>query len=250
MRCECPACHASLSRRQARRERELEEKRAERAVIDCVADLAGVNDRDNFYRGLHSLLEHTRLFQGTTKTSFSAKELAAFRTVATLLSKATKAIQKLPDNPYRMLACHILAARYPARLPSKRLPLFVPPPEHWLYTLEIIHNVFAELAGTVPSFFLLSTHGDARRRPMAEPQGGARDWPILYFAMTLWCCAHENGGNLRASHKDGRGYGTMFKALEILKPLLPVNFISSNKAQAMVKWTKDVERAVRSKEKN
>ena len=49
--------------------------------------------------------------------------------------------------------------------------------------------------------------------------GGAQYWAFTGFVRELWRLAHNHGGKLTANTKHGRGVGSMFAALEELRPI-------------------------------
>lgn len=57
---------------------------------------------------------------------------------------------------------------------------------------------------------------DPNRRDGA---GGRQNWAFIGFVQALWQCAHNHGGKLTANTKHGRGVGSMFTALEELRPI-------------------------------
>jgi hypothetical protein len=55
--------------------------------------------------------------------------------------------------------------------------------------------------------------------------GSKVDWLFQDFIARLWRATHIWGGKLTANCKSNVGTGTMFTALELLKPLLPRGFL-------------------------
>jgi hypothetical protein len=49
-------------------------------------------------------------------------------------------------------------------------------------------------------------------------KGGSQNWIFLAFVRALWHCADRHGGKLTASCKNNVGSGSMFRALEALRP--------------------------------
>src|SRR5262249_3105325 len=115
-------------------------------------------------------------------------------------------------------------------VPPDQKPLSFDSLTRWPEVLERITRGFCSMAGIEPygPDWLMEGRRPGRR------EGSAKDWLLSAFVGALWFLAAERGGELGASHKDGRGYGTLFEALELLRPFLPVGFLRTNAAQAIV----------------
>jgi hypothetical protein len=92
---------------------------------------------------------------------------------------------------------------------------------------------YAVSAATGSDINLLFNRGKARRGPVP---GSTRNYPLRFFIDELWYTAVQCKGCLTASCKSGKGSGSMFKALKLLAPLLPKNFVRSGTDQTIANW--------------
>jgi hypothetical protein len=67
--------------------------------------------------------------------------------------------------------------------------------------------VFIEVVGKNPS--------------RAGKRGNARDWDLQLLIYYIWRKAKDHGGDLNASKREGKYYGAMFRAVEVLRPSFP-----------------------------
>jgi hypothetical protein len=52
-------------------------------------------------------------------------------------------------------------------------------------------------------------------------RGNAREWDLQVFIYDIWRIAKKHGGDLNASKREGKYYGAMFRAVEVLRPSFP-----------------------------
>ena len=90
-------------------------------------------------------------------------------------------------------------------------------------------EVIAYSVGDNPS----ALSGGKRGRPR-----GPADWLFQGLVFDLHALVLELDGDLKASCKQNVGYGTMFKALECLAPLLPKGFLRIGTAQTVANAVK------------
>jgi hypothetical protein len=48
-------------------------------------------------------------------------------------------------------------------------------------------------------------------------EGNIIDWEFQYLVYFLWTCARKHGGDLNASKREGKFFGAMFKAIDVVR---------------------------------
>jgi len=86
----------------------------------------------------------------------------------------------------------------------------------WNRSLDNLLWAFSELTGSNPF--------PARPNGRGRPRGTVGNWQLQKLVEILWQTAEDYGGNLYADHKRDYG-GTMIKALELLRPVLPESLL-------------------------
>jgi hypothetical protein len=89
----------------------------------------------------------------------------------------------------------------------------------WNRALDDLLWVLSEFTGSNP--FPDRPNGRGR------PRGTVGNWKLQNFIEALWETAKICGGHLYADHKRDDG-GTMIKALELLRPVLPEGLLPKN----------------------
>jgi len=187
-------------------------------VAATLAEIANIpsEQREVFGKKIVSLLQSAHLAivcrADTPPGAFEEIEAAA-RTLR-------RAILRLPRDQYLAFAC-VLWSAYWDLSAGGASPLgdLVPP----LRSLDAAKVATAmRLPVTRRAIRALALAGsrlankDPNRRDGA---GGAQNWAFTGFVRVLWQLAHNHGGKLTANTKHGRGVGSMFTALEELRPI-------------------------------
>jgi len=190
-----------------------------REIVARVADLAGVvnpNDRRGRYLSM-SFYEEVglaiRLHQGIDPRKGNAflKAELAFRT-------AKEAILALDKRDQAKLRLAFIKHLNEDVIPPSWRPRFelLAGKRIWNRALDDLLWTFSELTGNNP--FPAPSYGRGR------PRGTVKNWQLQKLIVMLWQMAKDHGGNLYADHKRDDG-GTMIKALELLRPVLPESLL-------------------------
>ena len=236
--CECPFCGYERRQRRERSRRQDEAReeaqRARRSTFAAVADLACVHDYDEVGRA-QFILELGHLVDlihewkhAPRKLLFSDNSPVRQRvlTAAKTLRAANAALAVFEGNAPLLIYLAQLAC--PGAFRHGRWAA----DDNWLASLRTLTVGMSALAG-VPA--PLTSRGGKRGRPA----GSRNDWLLSLFVTALHERAVDGRGKFTASHKDGKGYGTMFEALELLRPHLPPGFLRTNAVQAIVSATNE-----------
>jgi hypothetical protein len=104
--------------------------------------------------------------------------------------------------------------------------------EIWADDLDWPRHLVKKVWNRWPDRLLEALSMFTGKNPFPSPANGGRrkgtpttvSWHLQQFVECLWKAAHLHGGNLYASHKAPGG-GTMIRALELLRPILPVSLL-------------------------
>jgi hypothetical protein len=172
-------------------------------IIAQVADLAGVTtydpvelDRDYFCK--HALDGMDENIDFRKRKAFLKVE-SAFRAAR----EAILALDKRDQAILRFAFCRQWEDRIQERQARKAT---------WNRDLDELLWILSQFTGSNP----FPARPDGRGRP----RGTVENWQLQKFIEILWETAKHCGGNLYADHKRAEG-GTMMKALELLRPVLP-----------------------------
>lgn len=203
-------------------------------AIDAVATLAGVKDRSRFARLAYTEVVIVCRYwgaRGIRPTNFDALIQAAEGVRA-----ADDAI-RVTGVDLEVLITHV-AANHPIRdadlPPDMRMPDYVK--TDWPMILQWLSVGLCAAAGINHRQNANRRAGTKRKR--GKPRGVAKDWLLSNFVGQLARWARLCGGSLQGSRKTSeggaRGYGTLFGALELLRPHLPKGFLRVGAEQAII----------------
>jgi hypothetical protein len=131
-----------------------------------------------------------------------------FKELEAAINATYRALSKLSNDERLIFAGELWEAYY---LLHHRLdappPLFEGRGQAWLGAKRMT-RAMALAAGRI-------ANKDPRRK---KGKGGSQNWTFLVFVRALWHCADKHGGQLTANCKSNVGSGSMFQALETLRP--------------------------------
>jgi hypothetical protein len=131
-----------------------------------------------------------------------------FKELEAAINATYRALGKLSDDERSIFAGELWETYY---LLHHRLdappPLFENRGQAWLNARRMM-RAMALAAGRI-------ANKDPHRR---KGKGGSQNWIVLVFVRALWRCADKHGGQLTANCKSNVGSGSMFQALEALRP--------------------------------
>jgi hypothetical protein len=244
--CDCPQCGYD-ERKQWRKAREAgeEDQRARMSAFAAIADLACFQDHDEVGRaqfilelealvGLVHDWKHAPRKLLFSKNSDERQKVLKAAKALRAASAALEAFGKEGGSLVILLArAACPAAFHHPRVAAddKWLASLKAADDEWLASLRTVMFGLSALAGVSPF--------TANRSKRGRPAGSRNDWLLSAFVTALHQRAVDGGGEFTASHKDGKGYGTIFEALELLRPHLPEGFLRTNAVQAIVSAVKE-----------
>jgi hypothetical protein len=208
--------------------KQLEERARKRAILETVADIARVEKRKHFIGSIERLLHQLDVWLLPRKLPHSQGwDFSALKKAALALRLANDTLKGLfpkddiVKNNMFILSMHL-------HMPHDKVPPGIE--VHWLPILDGITQAVCAAAGMTPAI----SGEPGTKRGRGRPKGTRNDWLLSLFLEALALLAKNCGGKLEASRGGGKRYGTLTKALEKLRPLLPPGFARTNAAQIAV----------------